>query len=140
MEVEEKEITEDTTVFYVQAESFPAGIPNSFEKLHEKIGGFKDRHLYGVTACVDQELIYLACVKENFKDEGKQFGLQTYTIPKGKYLCTILNNWQQNLVDIPVIFDQLMASPGIKKQAICVEDYITDTQMLAMAQMDRPEM
>ena len=134
MEVKEYTISEDIKVFYVQAESFPDGIPDSFKKLHDITGGFAGRHMYGVTLCLTDKLVYRACIKENFKDEGKQYGLPNYTIPKGDYLYTTLHNWQENLGQIPGIFDELMALPHVKKQSICLEDYTTNGTMLAMVQ------
>jgi len=96
MEVKEYTIDEDITVLYVQAENFPQGIPDSFTKLNQMPGGLKDRHVYGITACIGDQLIYRACVKENFEGEGEQYGLSSYAVPKGKYLYTVLENWPDN--------------------------------------------
>lgn len=134
MEVKEYKLDEDIIVLYVQAESFREGIPAAFEKLNAIPGGLKDRHVYGVTECIGDELIYRACVKENFKGEGAQYGLPTYAIPKGKYLYATLNNWRENIAQIPVLFEGFMGLPNIKKQSICLEDYISDDKMLAMVQ------
>jgi hypothetical protein len=134
MQVKEKELAEDIVVMYVQAETFPQGIPDSFKKLEEIPGGLKDRHVYGISACVGDKMIYRACIKENFKGEGEQVGLSTYAIPKGKYLYATLNNWRENLDQVPLLFEGFMDMPGIKKQTICLEDYISDDTMLAMVQ------
>jgi hypothetical protein len=134
MEVKEYMLDDDITVLYVQAETFPQGIQDSFKKLHDITGGFEGRHMYGITLCLGYELVYRACIKENLKSEGEQYGLKTYTIPKGTYLYTTLNNWQENIGQIPSLFDALMALPNVKKQTICLEDYAADGKMLAMVQ------
>jgi hypothetical protein len=72
--------------------------------------------------------------KGSFEGEGNQYGLQAYAIPKGKYRCTSLENWADNLDQIPKIFDQLMTLPNVKKQSICLEDYTEYGKMLAMVQ------
>ena len=127
-------IPQDIQVLYIQAENFPQGIPGAFEKLNQIPGGLKDRHVYGITACIGDQLVYRACVKENFKGEGEQYGLSSYAIPKGKYLYTVLENWPENLARIPGLFDELMALPNVKKQTVCLEDYTADGNMLAMVQ------
>ena len=134
MEVKEYKQDEDINVFYVQAETFPQGIQDSFKKLHDITGGFEGRHMYGITLCLGDELVYRACIKENLKGEGGQYSLSTYTIPKGTYLYTTLNNWQENIGQIPALFDALMALPNVKKQSICLEDYVAGGGMLAMVQ------
>jgi hypothetical protein len=134
MAAQEYKINEDLIVFYIQAETFPKGIPDTFLKMENLLGSLKDRHVYGVTAYIDNKLVYRACVKENFNGEANQYGLPTYAIPKGKYLYLTLPNWRENLAEIPVLFDQLMALPYVKKQSICLEDYTSPDKMLAMVQ------
>src|SRR5471030_2274474 len=134
MEVKEKEIAEDIIVLYVQAETFREGIPTAFEKLSAIPGGLKDRHVYGISICIGDEMVYRACVKENFKGEGEQLGMPIYIIPKGKYLYATLHNWRENIHQVPVLFEGFMGMSNIKKQTICLEDYVSDNEMLAMVQ------
>ncbi|MGZ3754503.1 MAG: hypothetical protein ACXVAY_08585 [Mucilaginibacter sp.] len=135
MEVKEYELKENINVFYVQAESFPEGISASFNKLNELLGKKYDHHIYGITLCDGDKLVYYACAKENFVGEAESLGLPTFTIPNGRYLQTTLNKWPENLGKIPGIFDELMAQPQVKKQSLCVEDYITEDTMLALVQL-----
>jgi len=134
MEVKEKELAEDIVVMYVQAETFREGIAAAFEKLGSISGGLSGRHVYGISQCVGDEMVYRACVKENFKGECEQLGMPTYTIPKGKYFYATLNNWRENINQVSVLFEGFMGMPNIKKQTICLEDYVSDTEMLAMVQ------
>ncbi len=134
MEIKENELTENILVFYVQAESFPQGITESFNKLDNLLGNKRDHHIYGITLCDGDKLIYRACAKENFEGEATTLGLPIYTIPKGKYLYATLNKWLENLAQIPGIFDELMKQPNVKEQTICLEDYTSADTMLAMVQ------
>ena len=135
MEVTEYTQPHDIETFYVETESFPEDIPHTFRKLEIILGeSMRGRHLYGVTLCLGDKLIFRACVKEESKNEGKQYDLKSYTIPKGKYFATELHNWNENIGQIPMLFGQLMRLPNVKKQSICVEDYIDDKTMLAMVQ------
>jgi len=135
MELKEKELPADITVFYVQAESFREGIPGAFEKLEKIPGGLKGRHVYGITLCTGDDLIYRACILENFKGEGEQYRMPVYTIPKGKYLYAALTNWQNNIDQVPILFEAFMDQPNVKKQSICLEDYVSPDEMLAMVQL-----
>lgn len=135
MQVTEYTQPHDIETFYVETESFPQDIPHTFRKLEILLGeNMKGRHLYGVTLCMGDKLIYRACVKEESKDEGELYGLKNYTIPKGKYFVTQLPDWNENIGQIPTLFDQLMKLPNVKKQSICLEDYIDGKTMLAMVQ------
>jgi len=133
MEPKELEITDDIKVIYVKAETFPEGITAAFDKL-ETITGLKNRHVYGITECTGEKLAYMACVKEEFDGEAVQLGLPVYEIPKGKYFYYTLKNWRENIDQIPQLFAQFDKMSGIKKQTICLEDYIGDDEMLVMVQ------
>lgn len=135
MEVKEYELKEDINVFYVQADSFPQGISASFNKLNELLDKKYDHHIYGITFCDGDKLVYYACAKENFEGEAASLNLPTFTIPNGRYLQTTLNNWPENLGKIPGIFAHLMAQPNVKKQSLCVEDYSTEDTILALVQL-----
>jgi hypothetical protein len=134
MDIKEYNQDEDIIIMYVQAESFPDGITAAFEKLEQIPGGLTGRHVYGITLCMGDKLVYRAGVKENFNGEAEKYGLQTYAIPKGKYFYAELDNWRENLDQIPVLFEGFMDLPNIKKQTICLEDYISADKMLAMVQ------
>ena len=135
MQVTEIELNQPVEVFFVQADSFPQGISASFNKLNELLGKKYDHHIYGITLCNSDKLVYYACAKENFEGEAALLGLPTFIIPNGRYLQTTLNNWPENLGKIPEIFDHLMAQSNAKKQSLCVEDYITEDTMLALVQL-----
>lgn len=49
-----------------------------------------EHHVYGITACIGDKLIYRACLKEKYEGEGEKYNLPCYNIPKGKYLYITL--------------------------------------------------
>jgi len=126
------DLNDDIVVFYIAAESFPEGITAAFDKLEATITDLSDRHIYGITECTGDKLAYMACAKAHFNNEGIQYGLPTYIIPKGKYWYYTLDNWRENLQEIPKLFARFENAPSVKKQTICVEDYIAPYKMLAM--------
>jgi hypothetical protein len=134
MDAGEYEFTDDIRVLYVQAEKFPEGITDAFYKLEALTGDLKDHHVYGITECTGEKLIYMACIKESFAGQAEQYGLPVYTIPKGQYLYYTLTNWRENIGQIPVLFDEFNTLPNVKKQTICLEDYLSDGAMWAMVQ------
>ena len=56
------EITEDIKTFYTHTYDVPAGIPALFSELEKQVTDLDKYHLYGVTECIGDKLIYRACV------------------------------------------------------------------------------
>src|ERR1700750_2609941 len=101
MEIKTVEIKEDIKTFFMLTDLVPAGIPALFEELSKRINGFEGRHLYGVSECIGEKLIYRACVKESFNSEASKYDLPYYIIPMGIYLYTDLKEWQENILQMP---------------------------------------
>ncbi|HTE00035.1 MAG TPA: hypothetical protein VK668_12155 [Mucilaginibacter sp.] len=134
METSEFEIEEDIKTFFMSTDQVPAGIPALFEEFEKKINGFECQHLYGVSECVGDKLIYRACALENFEDEANQLNLSKYNIPKGIYISTVFKNWRENLQQMPQTFCELLKLPDVKGGSICLEDYTSPDEMLLMVQ------
>ena len=128
------EITEDIKTFCGHTYDVPAGIPALFDKLDKQTGGFKGRHLYGVSSCDGDRLIYRACIEEEHEGDGSKFNLPQYSIPKGKYLYVVFKDWQQHIPEMPTMFEKLMQHPEAKKDTICLEDYQSHNEMLLMVE------
>jgi hypothetical protein len=134
MEVKTIEIKEDIRTFFMMTDHVPAGIPALFDEFEKLIDGFKDRHIYGISECTDDKLIYRACITENSEGEADEFDLPYYNIPKGIYLYAILRNWRENIPQISKNFDELLKHPDVKTGSICLEDYTADNEMLLLVQ------
>ena len=127
------EITEDIKTFYTHTYDVPAGIPALFDELEKQVTDLDKYHLYGVTECVGDKLIYRACVEEMHPGEGSKFNFRQYSIPKGKYLYVVLRDWRQHIPEMPGMFEKLMQHPDAKKDNICLEDYQSHNEMLLFA-------
>lgn len=76
------EIAKDITTFYGHTYDVPAGIPAIFDRLAELVPDINDHHVYGITACDGDKLIYRACLAEKYDNEGEKYSLPSYNIPK----------------------------------------------------------
>ncbi|HWZ16754.1 MAG TPA: hypothetical protein VNW95_16060 [Mucilaginibacter sp.] len=134
MDVKNYDIAKDILTFYLQAESFPEGIDETFKKLSDLLGGFAGREVYGVSDMSSGKMVYRACVKEQYPGEAAQYKLPYYTIPKGKYLYTTLKDWRNHLPEINTIFQQLTRHPDMKQNSIVLEYYKNEDEALLMVQ------
>jgi hypothetical protein len=128
------EIKEDIKTFFMQTDQVPAGIPALFDEFSKKLNGLHGHHLYGITECVGDKLIYRACALENFAGEGTQLGLPYHNIPKGNYVATKLTSWREKLNEMPCMFNDLLTLPDAKKGSICLEDYTSGEEMLLLVE------
>ena len=132
METKEFEIPDDILTICIVADSFPMGIKAAYDKLNKAVGMEKPRDLYGVTEMVNGSMVYRACVNKLAGDDA--LGLDEYTIPKGKYIYTLLE-WEGNEHRIGPIFDELLKQPGVKQNSIGLERYyVTPKEAMLMVQ------
>jgi hypothetical protein len=134
MEIGTMEIKEDIKTFFMLTDHVPADIPALFEELGDKLNGLDGRHLYGVSECIGDKLIYRACTKEKYSGEAANYDLPYYIIPNGIYLYTNLKNWQENIRQMSQFFDELLKDPNAKKGSICFEDYTTENEALLLVE------
>ena len=122
--MEQVNLSEDIRVFYVQASSFPAGIEKAYQDLHAKLPIVKDRTFYGISYPDETGNIqYKAAVKELRPGEGKEYGLDNFLIPKGKYLSETIDDWRNDIAAIGRTFQQMLKDPKIDKNGFCLEIY-----------------
>ena len=133
-EIRTIEIKEDIKTFFMQTDQVPAGIPALFDEFEKQLDGFDGRHIYGVTECIGESLIYRVCITENSEGDADEHDLPYYNIPKGIYLCTTLKNWRENISQMPEAFDKLLKHVDAKRGSICLEDYQSANEMLLMVQ------
>ena len=134
MEVKIMEISSDIKTLFGHTYDVPAGIPAVFDSLEKQFGNFDGYHLYGVTACEGDKLIYRACLASATGSGTNPYNLPDYYIPKGKYLYIILKDWRNHLKEIAGLFDKMMMIDEAKKDTICLEDYRSEDEMLLMVQ------
>ena len=134
MEIVTHEIAEDIMTLSVTANKFPEGVKGAYKKLASHVPDFQSRHMYGVAEQLNDGLLYRACVLQNSADEPGKFDVDSYTIPKGTYLFSILKDWQEHMDLFGKYFEQLLAHPDTKKDSIGVESYLSSTEVMLMVQ------
>ena len=126
-------LKEDIPVFYVEAETFPAGIKAAHEKLHTMLGSVKDRKFFGISnPGVAKGIIYKAAVEEAYPGEAEKYGCEKFTIRKGTYISELLKDWQKDESIVARTFHQLLDHPDLDHDGYCLEMYLNEKDMRCM--------
>lgn len=134
--VEIQNLKDDIRVFYVQAESFPSGVKAAHEKLHSLLPAGDMRKFFGISfQNQNGDIIYRAASAETFPAEAEKYGLDTFTIRKGDYICDTLIDWCKEERLVEKTFRKLLAHPRLDKNGYCVEEYLNDKDMLCMVKL-----
>lgn len=115
----------DIRVFYVEATSFPEGVLDAHQDLHEHVPFSEDRCYFGISRLEKGTIKYKAAAEELYAGEGAEFGFKTIDLKKGEYVCRIVSDFREKIPEIGSAFQQLLSTPGIDPQGYCVEWYLT---------------
>ena len=116
-------IDKDINVFYVTANSFPAGVGGAFSELLSLLDG-DERLLYAISAPNEKgEIIYKAAVEEAYPGEGAKNGCKTFLIKKGAYASELLHDWRKDESSVGKTFQRLLQHPDLDKSGYCLEIY-----------------
>lgn len=132
-------ISHDLKVFGFRVKTFPMGIGEAFEELMKKLPPGDNRSYYGISYCVDKEIVYNATAEEKVEGEGGKYSYETFTIEKGEYITETIDNWQQKTHCIKDVFAEMMKDERIDntKPVICVEWYKNMSEMLCMIKIEK---
>lgn len=123
-------IERDITLFYITATSFPEGILDAFQKLHDKVPEARERIWYGISYPNGAKgIIYKAAVEEAFPGEGAKYGCDTFTVNEGVFISELIQNWEQNGNSIGETFRKLVQQPNIDENGYCLEIYENNTDV-----------
>ncbi|HTE12666.1 MAG TPA: hypothetical protein VK645_16915 [Chitinophagaceae bacterium] len=111
----------DIKVFYVTATSFPAGIMDAHEKLHDLVPFSTDRKYFGISRPENGVIIYKAAAEEINKGEAEKLHCDTLIVEKGKYICLTVKDYAKDKQSIERAFKQILSQPGLDPQGYCVE-------------------
>jgi len=128
-------ISEDITAIGVPVKTFPLGIDDSFQNLVNEITGGFSRPYYGIGDRIDGEIIYIAAAMERTEGEGKQLGLQTFKIQKGKYLAEEIPDWRSKTASIKDVFEKMYKDDRVDRSAPSIEIYENDRLMLCLVKV-----
>lgn len=119
----------DIPVFYITATSFPAGIREATDQLHERVPFSADRKYFGLSRPENGgDIVYRAAAEEMYAGEGLRLNCGTLTIPKGKYISIVVNDFRKDILSIDRAFKELLQYDGLDPQGYCVEWYANDRE------------
>lgn len=128
--------TNDISVLYVTAASFPEGIMESHERLHAILPFSTERKYFGVSRPEDDAIVYRAAAEEQYAGEGKALGCETLVLKKGRYTAIRILDYMNDLPGIGRAFAVLLEQPGLDPQGYCVEWYISGREVLCMIPLE----
>ena len=137
--MEELTIDTDINVMYVTATSFPLGVGGAFDKLQQSLPPADNRMLYGISNPEKGTIVYKAAAEEQFEGEGKQYGLETFTIKKGRYIAETITGWKKDESSIGKTFQKLLTDKRIDPNGSCIEQYINADDVVCMVRLLRHE-
>lgn len=117
-------IDKDIKTLYIQADSFPLGIKQAFQKLHSLMGSTANRQFFGISYMEGQgNIIYKAAGEENYEGEAEQLNCETFVIRKGNYISIYINDFMNDITSIGKAFEELLQDPNIDPKGYCLEIY-----------------
>jgi hypothetical protein len=123
----------DITIMYVEAATFPNGLPEAYEKLHALLPFGEERKFLSVSRMDEnQNIIYRAGAEVLHENEAGEFGLPALTLKKGSYLSITVRNFMEDTSLIGQAFQTLMQDPRIDPEGYCVEWYFNEPDVHCM--------
>jgi hypothetical protein len=122
-------IDKDITVFYVTAETFPAGVLDAHHNLQAMVPFSRNRKYFGISRPGNNGgIVYRAATEEVTAGEGKQYNCETLMLKKGNYIIITVADYREDLERIKMAFQKLLAHPDLDPHGYCVEWYMTDKE------------
>ena len=106
-------------VMYVEAVDGLNGVPEAFEELERRLDGLRGRRFYGT---FDGER-YRACVIPKDAGEPAALGLETWTIPGGRYARRKMVDWESKVHLIGGEFNAMVAEHSWDETRPSIEFY-----------------
>jgi hypothetical protein len=125
----------DIKVFYVRAKSFPEGIRESLEKIHQIAPSQSARKFFGLSRPENGNIVYLAAAEEMVPGESEKLHCDSLILKKGAYMSETLKNYTNDLSVIGKTFNELLKGPGLDPEGYCVEWYLSDKEMNCMVRL-----
>jgi hypothetical protein len=120
-------LEEDITVFCVTATSFPAGVQEAHQKLHNIVPLSPERKYFGISYPVAKGVIeYKAATTELTKGELCKDLPDQFIIKQGNYIFTDIPDFMKNIPAIGEAFKKLISDKRIDPTGVCVEWYLNE--------------
>ena len=133
--MEEFTLENDILVFCLTAKSFAEGVVEAHDKLYALVPYSHKRKYFGLSRPENGIIVYKAAAEEMETGEFRKYGLEEFTIKRGKYMCITVKDFIQNVPAIGKAFEKLIALPGIDPEGYCVEWYLLDKDVKCMVRL-----
>lgn len=122
---------EDVKTYCVTASSFPEGIQEAHDRLHQLLPSNERRNFYGVSwPAHDGTIIYKAAAEIMDSDNDHLLpDLDIFTIKNGPYNSLYIPNYRNNLESIKQAFDLLLQQHEVDPNGYCLEWYINENDV-----------
>ena len=116
-------ILPDIQVMGVVAKNGVIGASKAFDELESKLSSLKKRRFFGVLIGKPDSGEYRACVEKINSDNPESLGLETYTIPGGKYEQEKLWDWESKPDQIGKTAEKIIKEFEIDSSRPTIEYY-----------------
>jgi hypothetical protein len=121
----------DIMLFCITADAFPDSVPHAWYQLYKLLDGTTCCAIYGVSFKNEMGvLMYKASVEATLAGEAN--GCKMFQIPKGDYPTETIMDFPKQLHLISRTFQTLLAHPDRATDAVCVEGYKNNDDLVCM--------
>ena len=126
-------VEDDLKLLGMQVKSFPVGIPETFDKLHNTLPHGNERDYYGISHFGKEgQIVYYTAASTRPDDKNQSSDFKPLTIDRGEYYTITLQDWKTKTDLIKDIFHHMMQQDTVDNKSNCIEWYRTDKEMLCM--------
>lgn len=119
-------LEKDIKVLFIEAKSFPEGIMEAHERLHELVPFDRDRRYFGISRPEGGPIVYKAAAEQAYSGEASELNCGSMTLKKGRYISNTVRNFKQDPQKIEKTFRKLLMHDDLDPQGYCVEWYQND--------------
>lgn len=128
-------LEQDIRVLYVTAASFPQGIYDAHQRLHQLVPFSEERRYFGISRPENRTVIYRAAAEELEEGEAEYLHCDTLVLKKGNYACITVYDYVKDIPAIARTFETLLAHPDVDPAGYCVEWYYTGKDIRCMVRL-----
>jgi hypothetical protein len=122
----------DISVLCLKAASFPDGVMQVHQTLHNMLPNDKDRKFFGISyPGKNGHILYKAAAEELFEGE-EHSGLERFVIKKGKFISRFIPDFCNHTPAIGKAFQEMLKHTGIDPNGYCLELYTNATDVICM--------
>jgi hypothetical protein len=127
---------QDVQVMRVRADLKGKGPPEAFNQLESKLPTLRGRKFYGSYRRTPQGEEYYACVARVESDNPEAMGLETGTLPGGRYARRKVVDWERVIAEgrLPGIIAEAIEAHGeeLDPGRFCLEFYRSQDEMVLL--------